>query len=103
MTNRPFFGELIPMPPEPDTAWRWQAACRNCPDPNIFFPDRGMHGHAMLREALTYCDQCVVRDECLAVGMSDTNRFMGVWGGTSRKQRIAMRKEQEQAQRKATA
>jgi hypothetical protein len=67
--------------------WREQAACKGAPTA-IFFPGRGDR----LDEAMSYCDRCSVRPQCLDEAMAlrsipGQERLMGVWGGTSERER----------------
>ena len=66
--------------------WRRRAACRGKPT-WVFFP--GRHDYVVLRAALAICRSCPVRSECLAAHMGEPD---GIWGGTSGKQRRAMRR-----------
>jgi WhiB family transcriptional regulator, redox-sensing transcriptional regulator len=67
--------------------WRDQAACRDA-DPDLFFPDRG---YADVSEAMTICNGCPVREECLDWALK-VNEDEGVWGGTTPDQRRVLRK-----------
>src|SRR4029077_14139104 len=60
--------------------WMDFAACIGA-DPEIFFPERG----ARWDEALEYCDCCRVREPCLQYALD--HRSIGVWGGTTERQR----------------
>lgn len=63
------------------TDWQEQAACRDCPDPDIFFPNRReAKGLQVLVQAI-YCDGCPVRQECLEYGRSEEH---GLWAGLGR-------------------
>ncbi len=76
-------------------------------DVNLFFPYKG----ESIREALHACNGapaskttaekpvCPVRDRCLEYAMSLPQLCVGVWGGTSQKQRRVMRTEAEQERR----
>ena len=78
---------------------------------NLFFPYKG----ESIREALQTCngapatkDQpakpaCPVRERCLEYAMSLPNLCVGIWGGTSQKQRRLMRSEAEKERRAARA
>lgn len=70
----------------PILEWHQQAACR-APDvdPNWFFPERGER----VAEARAVCARCPVVEECRAAGARE---HFGIWGGTSERQRRAMRK-----------
>lgn len=79
-------------------------------DVNLFFPYKG----ESIREALQACNGapasktteakpvCPVRDQCLEYAMSLPQLCVGVWGGTSQKQRRMMRAEAEQARKQHT-
>ena len=62
-----------------------QGACRDS-DSVRFFPARG--ANAELAKAA--CARCSVRPECLAHALADPD-LVGVWGGTSPKERQRMR------------
>ncbi len=74
---------------------------------NLFFPYKG----ESIREALQTCNGapatkdspakpvCPVKDQCLEYAMSLPNLCVGIWGGTSQKQRRVMRSEAEQKRR----
>ena len=65
--------------------WMEEGACRNA-DRNLFFPVRG----ASTLPALSYCNSCNVRPECLRFALADST-LTGVWGGTSERARRQMR------------
>ena len=77
-------------------------------DVNLFFPYKG----ESIREALQTCNGapatatspakpvCPVKDQCLEYAMSLPHLCVGIWGGTSQKQRRVLRVEREQ-ERKA--
>lgn len=69
--------------------WHLDAACRDA-DPMMWFPAVG----ESTRRAKAICGECPVRAECLdyALGLSGSDDF-GIWGGTSERQRRALRKE----------
>jgi WhiB family redox-sensing transcriptional regulator len=64
-----------------------RAACFST-SPNLFFSDT--QGESS-REALAVCAACPVRSECLAYAL-DNNEILGVWGGTTPKQRRRMQR-----------
>ena len=73
--------------------WREQAACRGS-DPELFFPatdsDWGAPAPTTSHTARALCQRCPVRADCLEAALdSDT---YGVWGGTTRSQRRALRR-----------
>ena len=71
----------------------WQAAanCRGL-DPDLFYPEQGVS----TREAEAVCAGCVVREDCLEYALANGERF-GVWGGTSAKRRLLVRRARRQA------
>jgi WhiB family redox-sensing transcriptional regulator len=69
-------------------AWTKRAACRG-EDPALFLPTRGVSGVAMAR-ARAVCAGCTVRADCLDYA-SATVDTMGVWGGTTERERRGMR------------
>lgn len=77
-------------PPTPDLPqdWKQHAACRGM-DASLFFPERG--DTAPVRAAQAVCRTCPVAEECLSYAMALNEKF-GIWGGTSERQRRAMRR-----------
>src|SRR5258708_5738734 len=71
-------------------AWHRDAACRGHTD--LFFPIRGQ----AIEPAKAICTRCLVRDECLAAAleMGDGGPVgaVGVWGGTSARERKKLRR-----------
>ena len=68
-------------------AWHRHAACRDA-DPEVFFPERG----ESLEPARALCATCLVTSECRREALSDVDGTIGVWAGTSKKQRMKMRR-----------
>ena len=69
-----------------DRRWWERAKCRGV-DPDLFFPSRGDSG----REALAVCAECPVQPQCLQYALDNGER-LGIWGGTTGKQRRKMRR-----------
>ena len=72
---------------EPEATWRDLAACREIgflP----FFPGKGESPETAKRT----CARCDVRDKCLAEVLNDPEAE-GVWGGTTQRERRAIRKQ----------
>ena len=67
--------------------WQKKANCVGL-DPDLFFP--GRNEPEKVREALAVCRGCVVREECLEANIGEPD---GIWGGTSGKQRQALRRQ----------
>lgn len=70
-----------------DHNWREDANCKGL-DPNLFHAARG----ESTKEALAVCAGCLVVEQCLHYAMSNSIK-VGVWGGTTERQRRAMRRE----------
>lgn len=74
-----------------DLSWRAQGACRRPEFPLwMFFPARG--DVRMLRAAKAVCARCPVHVECLDFAVQTNS--LGVWGGTSEKERRDLRRGQ---------
>jgi WhiB family redox-sensing transcriptional regulator len=56
--------------------WQRDAACREHPEPGLWFPERGQATAA----ALEVCAGCLVREECLEYALEHDIRD-GIWGG----------------------
>lgn len=56
-----------------------RAACRNVPDPNVFF---GPHGGINTGEAKRVCRNCPLKSPCLTWAVAQPDLY-GVWGGAS--------------------
>ena len=67
-------------------SWVLRANCVGI-DAELFFPDRG----EPTRHAKAVCAGCEVRAECLDYALETGQKF-GVWGGTSERERRALRR-----------
>jgi WhiB family redox-sensing transcriptional regulator len=68
--------------------WYPRAGCRTM-DNAAFFSSRNQRAR---RRALRVCEDCPVQEECLDFALQfDDSRDFGVWGGTTREQRIRIR------------
>lgn len=65
-------------------AWHADAACLEHPEVDFFPSGRG-------DDAKAVCAGCLVRDECLAAALV-RGEHDGIWGGTSERQRRALRR-----------
>ena len=77
-------------PLESELAWQREASCRGLgveESRTIFFPARG----ESVEVARTICEGCPVAAECLDFALD--NHCIGVWGGTTERQRRTMRRE----------
>lgn len=72
-----------------DPFWRDRAQCLGS-DPDLFHPVKP-GPHAGRAAALAVCKSCPVKETCLevALGMGDV---LGIWGGTSARERRQMRR-----------
>jgi WhiB family redox-sensing transcriptional regulator len=75
----------------PEAEWRDRAAC--LPFPAILFfgmddNESPVERHARELEAKSICQNCVVRDECLAYALA-TRESYGIWGGLTELERKA--------------
>ena len=77
-----------------------EGACSNHPYPDMWFPEQTQGKQSrqrfeLLAEqtllALSYCETCPVKAECLEIGMQPRNAENGIWGGTLPGERLAMR------------
>lgn len=80
--------------------WRAESACQYT-DPEAFFPQAHGHGRGAQRAlraatetAKRICGGCPVRAQCLDEAMRRGPRTYGVWGGTTRDERLALRERE---------
>lgn len=87
-----------------DLTWLENSACKNVPDPDIFFPPRDKALYkGIADEAKSYCfgngettSACPVRKECLWYAVASDMEH-GIFGGMSHRERNALvRKWQRQ-------
>lgn len=75
------------------SAWKLRGACIDA-NPEIFFPSEGGHGSSYLKRlelvAKAYCHACPVSGNCLDEAL--LNDEFGVWGGTTRKERVRLKR-----------
>jgi WhiB family transcriptional regulator, redox-sensing transcriptional regulator len=71
--------------------WLERAGCRGS-DLGQFF----VRGSTQARQAQKVCNSCEVQEACLAYAMEHDIEF-GVWGGTTERQRRALRRRQRAA------
>jgi len=70
--------------------WIAQAACKSVEDPSIFFPDR--YHPREVKAAKAICATCPVQEDCRVFALANNERF-GIWGMTSERQRVTMRRQ----------
>lgn len=68
--------------------WMADANCRGM-NPAVFHPERGRSAG----EIKAICEDCPVKIECLDMALADRS-LLGIWGGTSERQRRKIRKQQ---------
>jgi WhiB family transcriptional regulator, redox-sensing transcriptional regulator len=83
--------ELLGLGTPEQTEWMRDGLCAQT-DPEEFFPDKG----SSPRAAKAVCATCPVIDECLSYALEHNERF-GIWGGTSERERRALRRDQAAA------
>ena len=66
-------------------AWMADALCLEHPEVN-FFPDRGQSSNP----AKSLCGRCLGQRDCREYALADPD-LMGVWGGTSHRDRSLLR------------
>ncbi len=69
--------------------WRSRAACRNAPDPELFFPLDTAPGARQVAAAKAICARCPVLAECRSWAIS--HEAYGIWGGLTEHQRARLR------------
>ena len=67
-------------------AWQDDALCAQT-DPDIFLPEKG----GSTKNAKRVCAACPVRQECLNFALTQEFNPDGIWGGTSVRERRALR------------
>ena len=76
---------------ELDGGWRSQAACNNEDvDPELFFPGLGDNS-VNAEKAISVCERCPVRRECLDYALTN-NEDIGIWGGKTEAERKKLKR-----------
>lgn len=81
--------ELLGIPRFGAAAWMSDGVCAQT-DPEVFFPEKG----ASTTPAKRVCLACPVRVECRDYAV-ENSELRGVWGGTSERERLALRRQAE--------
>lgn len=68
-------------------AWHRDAACKEHPDAS-WFPGRGED----VRPVKDVCKSCLVMVECLDYALGAGDSLVGIWGGTSERERRHIRR-----------
>lgn len=86
-------GQEVPDLDERRPAWHADAACRDHPrlPPAAWFPERGVTVE-QLEVVVAVCRDCLVREECLDYALDDRD-LVGIWGGTSGRERRQLRSQ----------
>ena len=58
--------------------WKNKAACRDCDDPEVFFPE--VQGRERWIRAQAYCDTCPVTEQCLWMQLRACEPVDDRWG-----------------------
>lgn len=66
-------------------------------DPDLFFPERGDTKKLLAAKAV--CQGCIVSEDCLNYALTPPLEKWGIWGGTSERERRAIRNRIEYQQR----
>lgn len=72
-------------------AWAEEGACREHPDPDIWFPTSKDEDHPDTRRAKAICRRCPVQADCLRYALEAGEEF-GIWGGESERARDRIRR-----------
>lgn len=78
----------------PPGEWAERAACRGM-NPETFMPRRE-DSNETLAAIKRVCERCEVIEDCLAYALPHRN-LIGVWGGTTAKERRRLRGRKEEA------
>jgi WhiB family redox-sensing transcriptional regulator len=73
--------------------WHQRALCAEI-DPELWFPDKGDSKSSATAKHL--CQLCPVKAECLEEALTEGRDF-GVWGGTTERERRALRRNMKEA------
>jgi WhiB family transcriptional regulator, redox-sensing transcriptional regulator len=80
----------LALPPGVEVGWQQDAACKDTPDPEVFFPGKGEDAEAAKR----VCAGCPVMGECLEFALATmraADRDHGVYGGLIPAERARLR------------
>lgn len=66
-------------------------------DPELYFPEKGSGGQGIIeiKMAKRICSSCPYKAECLSWAVA--NDEIGIWGGTTQKERRALRRQRRLA------
>lgn len=87
MSNSPYTAHIID--PAADTvSWHQRGACVDHPNEEIFHPTNEQKNDLA---AKSVCARCPVSAQCLKAALAMPQNVTGIWGGTTTKERRAMR------------
>lgn len=73
--------------------WAELAECRDFPNPDVFFPEKGGEDQQLqIKVGKLLCSICVVREQCLDYALTHDEGY-GIWGGSTPRQRSIIRGE----------
>jgi WhiB family transcriptional regulator, redox-sensing transcriptional regulator len=78
------------LPPGVEVGWQQDAACKDAPDPDVFFPGKGEDAEA----AKQVCAACLVTSQCLEFALQTMpypDLDFGVYGGLTPTERARLR------------
>lgn len=73
--------------------------CAGHEDPDLWYPEWPPHRPSIskvmaivdrVKEAMSLCESCPAKSDCLAVGMEEINLTQGIWGGKMAGERLAL-------------
>lgn len=78
------------------SAFKQHGRCKEMPV-EMFFPTRGQPGTQAIKicNGTTKTGPCPVREQCLEYALSLPNFCVGIWGGSSQKERRRIKAERE--------
>lgn len=88
MNNKDIVWHLHPVVETQNPMWRKYANCRDVPK-DVFIMRKGQTP----KRALWFCETCVVKKACFEYALD--NNCIGVWGGTTQKQRARIKRQQK--------
>lgn len=82
----------LDIPMSKELSWQEHAECQN-ENPELFTSDKTVVTHRVPPSIRAICNRCLVQHQCLEYAMGHPD-MQGVWGGTSSRERAAMRRQQ---------
>ena len=89
-------------PKPPPGPWARYANCIGLPS-SWFFPDKGdSEGSQGNQQVRVVCAACACRRQCMEYAMTPPMEMTGWWGGSSPRERVALRRKQRLERRAAS-